>query len=136
MIGTILLTLRAWTGQAYLCGMRNLLLALALCATTFPALAEDCHYWNAFNDDVVRFDEAETLVQTVKGGAVISCTLVDNRLARGPFPIECSNGETEWDATWSAFPDAEGNIGALLLYSDLIWYLDATNRPRLCHILA
>jgi hypothetical protein len=67
-------------------------------------------------------DDFMTFVHTVFNGAIIKCSMLDHRLPRGPLPYECSNGESSWVGHYSPYPDAEGNVGALLLYQDLIWY--------------
>ena len=104
---------RAW------CAATLLLVALA----SPSASAEECDYWNVVNGESVVFSEDDRrLVHTVPDSVVISCEIIDNRLARGPFPLHCTNGETEWDSWYSFFPDADGNIGAILLYLNTVWY--------------
>lgn len=101
--------------------MRIALAAIVALGVSTPSLGSDCYFWNAFMDDRVTLAE-RSVTQVVQGGSTIQCVELDNRLAKGPFPLECTNGDSKWSATYSMFPDADGNIGALLLYADTIWY--------------
>jgi hypothetical protein len=102
------------------------MLRLLLAATFLLPVAvqaDECYFWNAFSDDRVVIDETGTvLVHSVSGGATIACQMVANTFARGPFPAECTNGADKWEGSFAHFPSATGEIGALLLYRDTIWY--------------
>lgn len=103
------------------------LLALSFVAAASPALAESCSYWNIVNSDTVSIsNDAQELAHVVFGGAIITCHMIDNRFARGPFPYQCTNGETSWELSAGMFPDADGKPAALLMYDNLIWYRRCT----------
>lgn len=99
---------------------------LILLSIANTAIAADCPYVSPVNGDSIIVEDDQgtppVLHWTVLGGAEITCTTEDNRLARGPFPANCSNGESNWDTSYSFFPSASGEDGATLVMANEVYY--------------